>query len=231
MEPDSDALRRSASSLTVHEVNNDEAIRAQSHLIGGAHQSPSRPQMTRRAITEHDLSSRTLRPNWGKRQGGEREWSVFGQLMEDSGQLKTPDSTRRIKKRQSQRSMLPNALSTSTMPSRPDSILEEGGSVFQSPIQGTFPELRRPTSSQSDYDSDHESGSDSEAESSSSNIPPPRRLIPEIPVLYRNIIKCAVAYFLGSLFTYVTPLSHMIGSITSDGDRVPSPSGHMVATV
>ncbi|KAH9893586.1 Fusaric acid resistance protein-like-domain-containing protein [Cubamyces lactineus] len=60
--------------------------------------------------------------------------------------------------------------------------------------------------------------------------------IPRIPPLtpvQRNILKCCIAYFIGSLFTFSPYLSGFIADITSDdpGDRTPSPSGHMVATV
>ncbi|KAH9023559.1 hypothetical protein EDB83DRAFT_2429280 [Lactarius deliciosus] len=47
--------------------------------------------------------------------------------------------------------------------------------------------------------------------------------VPALPTLYRNILKCSLAYFLGSLFTYYTPLSRLI--------KYPSAAGHMVATV
>lgn len=51
--------------------------------------------------------------------------------------------------------------------------------------------------------------------------------------LHRNILKCCVAYFIGSLFTYSPLLSGLIADIKGGdpGERTPSPSGHMVATV
>ncbi len=51
--------------------------------------------------------------------------------------------------------------------------------------------------------------------------------------LQRNIAKCCLAYFIGSLFTFSPYLSSFIGDITGDnpGERTPSPSGHMVATM
>ncbi|KAJ7213027.1 Fusaric acid resistance protein-like-domain-containing protein [Mycena pura] len=52
-----------------------------------------------------------------------------------------------------------------------------------------------------------------------------------VPVLYRNIFKCAVAYFIASLFTYNPYLSSFIIDLTYGDKRRPSPSGHMVATV
>ena len=57
--------------------------------------------------------------------------------------------------------------------------------------------------------------------------------LPTLPTLYRNILKCSLAYFLGSLFTYYTPLSRFISEVTQDGpgEKYPSAMGHMVATV
>ena len=55
---------------------------------------------------------------------------------------------------------------------------------------------------------------------------------PPLTPLQRNILKCAVAYFLGSLFTFNLTLSSLITSVISTEDeRAPSKSGHMVATV
>jgi hypothetical protein len=57
--------------------------------------------------------------------------------------------------------------------------------------------------------------------------------LPALPTLYRNILKCSLAYFLGSLFTYYPPLSRFISELTQDGpgEKYPSVMGHMVATV
>lgn len=57
--------------------------------------------------------------------------------------------------------------------------------------------------------------------------------VPTLPTLYRNILKCSLAYFLGSLFTYYTPLSRFMVGLTQDGpgEKYPSAAGHMVATV
>ncbi|ETW81116.1 putative aromatic acid exporter [Heterobasidion irregulare TC 32-1] len=57
--------------------------------------------------------------------------------------------------------------------------------------------------------------------------------MPALPTLYRNILKCSVAYFIGSLFTYSPYLSGLISAITTreSSERFPAPSGHMVATV
>ncbi|KAF9792510.1 Fusaric acid resistance protein-like-domain-containing protein, partial [Thelephora terrestris] len=55
---------------------------------------------------------------------------------------------------------------------------------------------------------------------------------PSLSPLHRKILKCAVAYFIGSLFTFNPTLSGLITSVISTGDEsAPSQSGHMVATV
>ncbi|KAI0743674.1 Fusaric acid resistance protein-like-domain-containing protein [Daedaleopsis nitida] len=56
---------------------------------------------------------------------------------------------------------------------------------------------------------------------------------PPLTTVQRNILKCSIAYFIGSLFTFSPYLSGFIADITSNGpeDRIPSPSGHMVATI
>lgn len=56
---------------------------------------------------------------------------------------------------------------------------------------------------------------------------------PVIPLLWKNILKCSVAYFLASLFTLHPYLSDFFGDLTSygPGGGGPSPSGHMIATI
>ncbi|KAJ3749643.1 Fusaric acid resistance protein-like-domain-containing protein [Lentinula detonsa] len=96
-----------------------------------------------------------------------------------------------------------------------------------------------------DSDSESESAHSSDSEDSSSHVSAVhqdepqtkwhslRERIPTIPVLYRNIFKCAVAYFIASLFTFNPYLSGFMSDLVSygSGERRPLPSGHMVATV
>jgi hypothetical protein len=51
-----------------------------------------------------------------------------------------------------------------------------------------------------------------------------------LTVTQKRVLKCAMAYFLGSLFTYVSTLSEFLVNVTSEKD-VPSPIGHLVATM
>lgn len=57
--------------------------------------------------------------------------------------------------------------------------------------------------------------------------------IPTLSTLQRNMLKCAIAYFLASLFTFVPFLSNLIADIVSfgKGSEGPSPTTHMIATV
>jgi hypothetical protein len=47
------------------------------------------------------------------------------------------------------------------------------------------------------------------------------------------MLKCAIAYFLASLFTFVPYLASFIADISTFGKSggVPSPSAHMIATM
>lgn len=110
----------------------------------------------------------------------------------------------------------------------------------QSPTNEDYP-------SPADSDSDSQGSTDSEDEEDDQDEssqaesedlqPPPKQpwTIPEIPLFYRGILKCALAYFIASLFTFSPILSSLISDIVSGGstraERHPLPSGHMVATV
>ncbi|KAF8627218.1 hypothetical protein AX15_004480 [Amanita polypyramis BW_CC] len=55
----------------------------------------------------------------------------------------------------------------------------------------------------------------------------------ELSPLHRNVLKCSIAYFTASLFTFCPYLSNFISDLTSygPGNAVSTPSGHMVATI
>ncbi|KAG8935418.1 hypothetical protein FRC01_000025 [Tulasnella sp. 417] len=56
--------------------------------------------------------------------------------------------------------------------------------------------------------------------------------LPTLTPLQKNILKCAIAYFIGSLFTYVPALADLVSDLVPlNSSEGPSPSGHMVATV
>ena|SRR5258705_1700458 len=55
--------------------------------------------------------------------------------------------------------------------------------------------------------------------------------LPQLSTVQKDIIKCAMAYLLGSLFTFVPYFASIISDIVpTHGSTGPSPSGHMVAT-
>ena len=191
-------------------------------------QGPSRPQMDKRSTSELNVHTRSPHRRHKVPRHGEHEWSVFEQVMEDGGQLRSANSTQRLRSK-SKRTGLNISLPEAPYP---ESMLGDS-SVVQSPVQET--PITPITPATAIYNSDSESEAETEESVDTRDNQDKRWLpcirIPDMPLLYRNILKCAIAYFIASLFTYVTPLSHLIGSITSEGDKMPNPSGHMVATM
>lgn len=199
----------------------------------------SRPSLGRSATTPHlpqvrKRNSALLRLNTGNHTP--REWSVFGQLMENEGQI-TPQSAsfRRTSRAHSTRIPSGNITPRSSM-------IESHPSIdIQSPVaEEEFFGGQSPTDSDSDSESVHSLDSE-ESSSYASTVQDEtqpkwyslRERIPTVPVLYRNIFKCAVAYFIASLFTFNPYLSGFMSDLVSygSGERRPLPSGHMVATV
>ena len=169
------------------------------------------------------------------------EWTVFGNIMEGE----TASNASQPSTRPDQRGRSRINLSRSDI----EGGLEGGG--LQSPESDPYLGSHFPfpsgasagateTSETSDSDLEYVSDSDS-SHSSTSTIRRTRprppwyawSRVPALPTLYRNILKCSVAYFMGSLFTYSPYLSGVISAITTreSSERFPAPSGHMVATV
>lgn len=207
---------------------------------------PTRPRVSNRVVSSptsperrRNSSSRTrhgtIFASFNRPRSSRREWSVFEQRMENEGQMRTKNALR-------------ESVSESVVPSpfQPPADLSVRS---ESPAAGA-PSLRRvvvedghESDDASTIEDDSDSGSDSEDSSRPStppSIPPrkrrwyskwrPRPLTP----LQRNILKCAVAYFVGSLFTFNLTLSNLITSVISTetvDERTPSKSGHLVATV
>lgn len=165
------------------------------------------------------------RPVSGRVAPGERQWTVFGQLMEH--ELHS-SASRRIKKApppipsdsESLRDYFPS----------PSGISEDRGSRVQSPVEDLLPS----DTPDDDYDSDTPEAAQILA---LAEPKPPWysiRHLPKLSNLQKNIFKCVIAYFIASLFTFSPYLSSFVSDITSDnepGDSSPSPAGHMVATV
>lgn len=172
------------------------------------------------------LASSHMQPVLRRSSPSEHQWTVFGQLMEN--ELRGSE-TRRVKRHPSQ--MTPASESQSDYFTY-SSVGEDRASRVESPVADLPPS--RNDIPDDDYDSDISETSirPSFAE------PVPRwysiRRLPKLSNLHRNIVKCAIAYFIASLFTFSPYLSSFVSDITSDnepGDTGPSPAGHMVATV
>jgi len=207
--------------------------------------SPHPPLVRKRAnTTTHHVPS-GLHP--GSTVRG-HQWTVFGQLMENEGQLSTPGGT----SHRSGRSSNMHASQSVGAASRGDedpfldidvqSPVAEDLNTFNVNLSSGTPthvnSLQDLSTDDEEYDSDTSMSSvlssldsPSTAQAKPGWFPLPR--LPTVPLLYRNILKCAVAYFIASLFTFSPYLSGFISDLTSygPGKREPSPSGHMVATV
>ncbi|KAJ3996784.1 Fusaric acid resistance protein-like-domain-containing protein [Lentinula boryana] len=157
--------------------------------------------------------------------------------MENEGQITPKSATfRRISRAHS------TMASSGDISPRSSMIASYASVDVQSPVAEEDHFARR---SPEDSDSESESAHSSDSEDSSSHVSAVhqdepqtkwhslRERLPTVPVLYRNIFKCAVAYFIASLFTFNPYLSGFMSDLVSygSGERRPLPSGHMVATV
>jgi hypothetical protein len=182
----------------------------------------------------------------------EQPWSLFGQVMESGGQLRNLDSPRlrrsndHLDASQSSMSGFTEILSDPFLatiaepPPPPTPPLARGSRITNGSASESHTTLKQlPAADVPDYDSDisetspepvlDTKGGEQKQKWWSALMP----RIPHVPVLYRNILKCALAYFVASLFTFSPYLSGLIADIASygAGERRPSPSGHMVATM
>lgn len=185
----------------------------------------------------------------------DHQWSLFGQLMENEGQLPLTSTTpggRRLSTSTSGHPILQgsrNSTSNLTHSSITDPFLDthtvtdrSGQSALRPPFDASSSKGPAPDTNNDDYDSS-DSDSDEETEPSISAEPSPvpwysLRRIPSVPILYRHVLKCAIAYFIASLFTFNPFLANLLSKITLYGDmdhrpgpREPFPSGHMVASM
>lgn len=169
--------------------------------------------------------------------GLNREWSLFEQVMQNEGQLRAREGSS-LQRRPSRNTMFVPAGQTletiASGSSTPGSFQSPEGQALSAPSYESTPAERAmsPEDNASEYDSD-DSQDSTHSNARNTDIPAksPRWLqLPTITPLHKNILKCAVAYFLGSLFTYNSTLSQLVTSWTTN-DGLPSQSGHMVATV
>ncbi|KAI6134688.1 Fusaric acid resistance protein-like-domain-containing protein [Pisolithus croceorrhizus] len=146
----------------------------------------------------------------------ERQWSVFGQLMENEGQLAGPV----------------------VHSPRCSGSTERGSwsSSMNPPVHASGSSQLPGNQDATTGDSDSESADTLTRHTATTNVSHWKRICTRfvvVPPLWKSILKCSVAYFLASLFTLHPYLSDFFGDLTSygPGGGGPSPSGHMIATI
>lgn len=186
----------------------------------------------------------------GRHNRREHEWTVFGELMGQDHDDNGPGSSYssplpKPSARESIRDVVSLNLGQTQRPSPMETV----------PLSPVFDHHRLSTSTSdgesrrsptpdslngiSTISERRESSNDSNSETSTSNTITTSSVkkrfltLPTLTPVQRNILKCCIAYFIGSLFTFSPYLSGFIADLTGNGpgERTPSPSGHMVATV
>jgi hypothetical protein len=190
-----------------------------SNPLGDDSTTPVSSSRTRRP-TPYALPSGS-QPN-GRSSENTRQWSLFGQLMEIEGLPSSIGST-----------------ATDHVPSSP-------GLSPRTRLNGSF-HTQYSAEPPASYDAPfpihpltHNYEPESLSSSAASLDVPSRATQPYLlrPLIFtnthRNVLKCAIAYFVASLFTFSPHLSRFISDLSSYGPNdptTPSPSGHMVATM
>lgn len=201
-----------------------------------AHTPPSGVNMAGARNLRHSLVrlSRDSRP---RPPLPESRWSLFEQLMENEGQLRSPVTRDRrhlvSSEHSSPVSVTPEAASTDCDPF--DNVLQ------------SHPQEHNTLEASVELSNGHHDPTESEDNSKvclngSSATSAPTLLsrhrfsplqAPTIPILWKNILKCAVAYLIASLFTFSPYLSGFLSDISTPGagNGLPAPTGHMIATM
>lgn len=162
------------------------------------------------------------------------QWSLFGQLMENGARLRSsvavlPGPSRRSLEQNFPVVQQPSEVSpgdvhhTTQMPAHPQETSTQD--VYSEQVSTTAEEVSSETSDET-----------ATATTRGTRMSIPRWIpsrVPTIPRLWKNILKCSIAYFIGSLFTFHPSLSRFFGDLASsgDGDGGPYPSAHMIATM
>lgn len=147
----------------------------------------------------------------------QRQWSLFGQLMENEGHL-TPNSS--IGRRDSHFT----PYDTRTMASTASSIVLGRQSFHE---QHEEPSVRNISPVQRVEHPDNYTSPGSIAQVLKQYCVSCLDKF-SLSLILRNVLKCAIAYFLASLFTFSPALSQIISGMNLSG---PSASGHLVATM
>ena len=163
-----------------------------------------------------------------------RQWSLFGQLMEIEGLPSSIGSTPRHSRPNSDGNISgreQDASSPGLSPRRQLSSSFHSTQYSAEPASYDAPFLIHPITTEPDSLS---------SSAASLDVPsrPVQSYLPFWPLTFtnthRNVLKCAIAYFIASLFTFSPYLSRFISDLSSYGPNdptTPSPTGHMVATM
>ena len=159
-----------------------------------------------------------------------RQWSLFGQLMEIEGLPSSNGSTNRPNSDGNMSVREHDASSPGLSPRR---LLSSSFHTQYSvePASDDAPFLIHPITSEPDSLSSSAASLDVPSRPTQSYLP---FWPPTFTNTHRNVLKCAIAYFIASLFTFSPHLSRFISDLSSYGPNdptTPSPSGHMVATM
>ncbi|KAG2365373.1 hypothetical protein BDR07DRAFT_1398873 [Suillus spraguei] len=171
----------------------------------------------------------------------ESQWSLFEQLMENEGQLRSPMTRDKCHLVNSSHRSEHSAMRYPT-----SEVASADCDSFDNVLQSHPQEYNTggPSFEQSNGHHDPtESADESQAYSDSSpatsvpTSPSPHRFsplqVPTIPVLWKNVLKCAVAYLFASLFTFSPYLSGFFSDVSTPGagNGLPSSTGHMIASI
>ena len=171
--------------------------------------------------------SRNRRTTTALPSGSQRQWSLFGQLMEVDALSSSIGSTPRHSRPNSDGNISVREHDPSSPALSPRRRLSSSfHTQYSTELNAPYPITTEPD------------GLSSSAASLDVHSRPTQSYLPFRPLTFtnthRNVLKCAIAYFIGSLFTFSPHLSRFINDLSSYGPNdptTPSPSGHMVATM
>ena len=247
-EPLSDSILAQSTPRVRHPTQHGNTLTSSRPGFFRSISSPHPPSRGRESITSsltdvtHSLFGGGRRERWR-----EQEWTVFGQLMggddDTRGYTSASPRSRGFDRRRNVASPSRSGASPSPVAERRSMLEDSIHSPGIEPLNASWTDRSFLTSSTAQHgpviEEDLEEDSDSEDEHTVRAPSPhhsrwfPSITLPTLTPLQRNILKCSIAYFLGSLFTFSPYLSGFLADLTNygTGDKSPSPVGHIVATV
>ncbi|KAF9038642.1 Fusaric acid resistance protein-like-domain-containing protein [Panaeolus papilionaceus] len=209
------------------DMSSSEHDNALSNSVNSIPGTPYTPSFSRRrpALEHRSLSKLSVTNSQSSRDhDSQSQWSIFGQVMENEVNLHASWTSQGF-----------NGSSTNLAN---DAAL--GGPSHHHEINAGDDDAET-TSLLTDHHHDVSAADDQSFTSSQTTATqrqsPSHNLFHSITLspVAQNVLKCAFAYFIASLFTFSPTLSALISDLTSygpGGNRgKPSPSGHMVATI